>query len=235
MRPNPQPPPFREGESERKHRVLAGEVLAMSRREMPAERMRESWWCSTTGRAARPALIRLARRSQNVKSGQRASHLLSQKKAREGTDKTGAIRAPSPMSPLSLVREGGWRSSRSVVGRQLCQPGESRARCAPGGGVPPMRPNPAPLPFREGEPERKHRVLAGGVLSMSRRGMPAEPRRESWWCSTTVGRGRPPALISPSRFSHRSHRENRAGQLLSQKKAREATEMRLTAMKREPL
>jgi hypothetical protein len=43
------------------------------------------------------------------------------------------------------------------------------------------------------------------------------------WHSTT-GREARPALIRPSRFSHRSHRENRAGQLLSQKKAREATE-----------
>src|ERR1035441_1807605 len=46
---------------------------------------------------------------------------------------------------------------------------------------------------------------------------------EEPWCSTTGGRGRPPALISPSRFSHRSRSENRAGQLLSQKRAREAT------------
>src|ERR1019366_349896 len=48
---------------------------------------------------------------------------------------------------------------------------------------------------------------------------------EEPWCSTTGGRGRPPALISPSRFSHRSPSENRAGQLLSQKRAREATKI----------
>ena len=47
--------------------------------------------------------------------------------------------------------------------------------------------------------------------------------RENRWGSTT-GREARPALIRPSRFSHRSLRENRAGQLLSQKKAREATE-----------
>jgi hypothetical protein len=46
--------------------------------------------------------------------------------------------------------------------------------------------------------------------------------REYRGCSTT-GREARPALISPSRFSHRSDRENRAGQLLSQKRAREAT------------
>jgi len=47
--------------------------------------------------------------------------------------------------------------------------------------------------------------------------------RKYRWCSTT-GREARPALISPSRFSHRSHGENRAGQLLSQKRAREATD-----------
>jgi len=41
---------------------------------------------------------------------------------------------------------------------------------------------------------------------------------------TPPGREARPALISPSRFSHRSDGENRAGQLLSRKKAREATE-----------
>ena len=44
--------------------------------------------------------------------------------------------------------------------------------------------------------------------------------------STTGGRGRPPALISPSRFSLAAHSENRAGQLLSQNRAREATQIR---------
>ncbi len=38
------------------------------------------------------------------------------------------------------------------------------------------------------------------------------------------GREARPALIRPSWFSHRSHHENRAGQLPWQKKAREATE-----------
>ena len=42
------------------------------------------------------------------------------------------------------------------------------------------------------------------------------------WYSTT-GRGARSAPISPAWFSRRSHRENRAGQLLSQKKASEAT------------
>ncbi len=44
------------------------------------------------------------------------------------------------------------------------------------------------------------------------------------WRRSTTGRAARPALISPSRFSLRSHRENRAGQLLSQTRAREATE-----------
>ena len=40
------------------------------------------------------------------------------------------------------------------------------------------------------------------------------------WCSTT-GRATRPALIRQSRFSHRSHRENRAWHLLPQKRAGE--------------
>ncbi len=45
-------------------------------------------------RARRAALIRLARRSQIQKSDQRASHLLSQKKAREGTEQKVRRRPP---------------------------------------------------------------------------------------------------------------------------------------------
>ncbi len=139
-----------------------------------------------------PALISPSRFSLRSHGENRAGQLLSQERAREAID----TEAPFPSSPLSL-REGGWRSCRSAVWRQLCQPGESRARRARGGGAPPASAN-------------AMRGSSGGA-----------------WCnSTTVGPNTaevgPPALISPSRFSLRSHGENRAGQLLSQKRAREA-------------
>jgi hypothetical protein len=68
---------------------------------------------------------------------------------------------PASASPLSHAREGGWRSCRSDAWRQWCQTGESRARYARGGGMPPtsgsiakagqsippaVRPTPRPLP-----------------------------------------------------------------------------------------
>ena len=46
---------------------------------------------------------------------------------------------------------------------------------------------------------------------------------EESWHSTTGGRGRPPALIRPSRWSRRSRSDHRAGHLLSQTRAREGT------------
>ena len=52
------------------------------------------------------------------------------------------ISDPFPLS-LFFVREAGWRSCRSAVGRQLCQPGESRSRFATGGGAPSIFPNPS--------------------------------------------------------------------------------------------
>ncbi len=122
---------------------------------------------TTGGRGRPPALIRLSRWSRSQRATNAPATFSRKKRAREGTN----AEVPFPMSPLSL-REGGWRSCRSEVWRQLCQPGESRARCARGGG----------------EPLASANAMRGSSEKAS--------------CnSTTGGRGHPPALIRLSRWS----------------------------------
>src|SRR5271163_349874 len=66
-------------------------------------------WCSTAGREARPALIRLARRSRD-KSDQRASHLLP--RAEEGTDWLAHHIGPGTEHAMEIGATGQWCGGR---------------------------------------------------------------------------------------------------------------------------
>jgi len=118
------------------------------------------WRLTTVGRGRPPALIRLARRSPNPKSDQRASHLLS--RTREGTLKE-LQNKPTPM-PLHGVESG------------------------------------------------KQTHFVRGIAALFYEGR---------WRFTTVGRGRPPALIRLARRSPNPKSDQRASHLLS--RTREGT------------